>query len=110
MEMFHVKHYERGWSEVLKITRAPNLIQPGLCYLELDGRQVGTVYAFAGCYDRIREALEEREATPEEAYLLEEQGREIATLAKHLADADLLIKRLKEDVRYLEEELRHVRP
>ena len=44
------------------------------------------------------------------AYLLEEQGREIATLVKHLADADLLIKRLKEDVRYLEEELRHVRP
>ena len=85
---------------MLKITRAPNLIQSGLCYLELDGRQVGTVYAFAGCYDRIREALEGREATPEE----------IATLAKHLADADLLIKRLKEDVRYLEEELRHVRP
>ena len=45
--MFHVKHYERGWSEMLKITRAPNLIQSDLCYLELDGRQVGTVYAFA---------------------------------------------------------------
>jgi len=108
--MYHVKHYERGLSEVLKITRATNSIQPNLCYLELDGRQVGTVYVFEGCYDRIREALEEREATPEEGCLLEEQAREIATLAKHLVDADLLIKRLKEDVRYLEEELRHVRP
>ena len=43
LEMFHVKHYERGWSEMLKITR--DLIQPDLCYLELDGRNepaVGT--------------------------------------------------------------------
>ena len=92
---------ERGWSEVLKITRAPNLIQSNLCYLELDGRQVGTVYAFEGCYDRIREALEEREATPEEGYLLEEQGREIATLVKRLANAELLIEKLKEEVKEL---------
>ena len=75
--MYHVKHYERGLSEVLKITRASNLIQPGLCYLELDGLKVGTVYAFDGCYDRIREALEEREATPEECYLLEEKTRRL---------------------------------
>ena len=102
--MFHVKHYERGWSEVLKITRAPNLIQSGLCYLELDGRQVGTVYAFEGCYDRIREALEERETTPEEGYLLEEQGREIATLVKRLANAELLIEKLKEEVGHWEED------
>jgi hypothetical protein len=86
---------------VLKITRAPNLIQSNLCYLELDGRQVGTVYAFDGCYDRIREALEEREATPEEGYLLEEQGREIATLVKRLANAELLIEKLKEEVKEL---------
>ena len=104
MEMYHVKHYERGWSEVLKITRAPNLIQPGLCYLELDGRQVGTVYAFTGCYDRIREALEARETTPEEAYLLEEQGREIATLVKRLANAEMLIEKLKEEVGHWEED------
>ena len=102
--MFHVKHYERGWSEVLKITRAPNLIQPGLCYLELDGRQVGTVYAFEGWYDRIREALEAREATPEEGYLLEEQGREIATLVKRLANAEMLIEKLKEEVGHWEED------
>lgn len=93
---------ERGWSEVLKITRAPNLIQSDLCYLDLDGRQVGTVYAFAGCYDRIREALEEREATPEEAYLLEEQGREIMTLVKRLVNAELLIEKLKEEVGHWE--------
>ncbi len=86
---------------MLKITRAPNLIQSNLCYLELDGRQVGTVYAFDGCYDRIREALEEREATPEEGYLLEEQGREIATLVKRLANAELLIEKLKEEVKEL---------
>ena len=89
---------------MLKITRAPNLIQSNLCYLELDGRQVGTVYAFEGCYDRIREALEEREATPEEGYLLEEQGREIATLVKRLANAELLIEKLKEDVGHWEED------
>ena len=86
---------------MLKITRAPNLIQSNLCYLELDGRRVGTVYAFEGCYDRIREALEEREATPEEGYLLEEQGREIATLVKRLANAELLIEKLKEEVKEL---------
>ena len=40
MRMFNVKHYERGWSEVLKIIR--DLIQPDLCYLELDGRKVGS--------------------------------------------------------------------
>ena len=62
---------------MLKITRAPNLKQLDLCYLELDGRKVGTVYAFAGCYDRIREAIEEREATPEEGYLLEEKTRRL---------------------------------
>ena len=89
---------------MLKITRAPNLIQSDLCYLELDGRQVGTVYAFEGCYDRIREALEDREATPEEGYLLEEQGREIATLVKHLANAELLIDQLKEEIGHREED------
>ena len=82
---------------MLKITRAPNLIQSDLCYLELDGRQVGTVYAFEGWYDRIREALEEREATPEEAYLLEEQGREIATLVKRLANAEMLIELVRKE-------------
>jgi hypothetical protein len=102
MEMYHVKHYERGWSEVLKITRAPNSMQSNLCYLELDGRQVGTVYAFEGWHDRIREALEEREATPEEGYLLEEQGREIATLVKRLANAELLIERLKREIKELD--------
>ena len=89
---------------MLKITRAPNLIQSNLCYLELDGRQVGTVYAFAGCYDRIRDALEEREATPEEGYLLEEQGREIATLVKRLENAEMLIEKLKEEVGHWEED------
>ena len=80
---------------MLKITRAPNLIQPGLCYLELDGRQVGTVYAFEGCYDRIREALEERETTPEEGYLLEEKTRK-------LENAEMLIERLKREVKELD--------
>ncbi len=96
---YEVKHYERGWSEVLKIIR--DLIQPELCYIELDGRKVGTIYAFEGWHDRIREALEEREATPEEGYLLEEQGREIATLDKRLANAELLIEKLKEEVKEL---------
>ena len=80
---------------MLKITRAPNLIQSNLCYLELDGRQVGTVYAFEGWRDRIREALEEREATPEEAYLLEEQARK-------LENAEMLIERLKREVKELD--------
>ena len=88
-----MKHYERGWSEVLKITEAPALIHAGLYHLELDGRQVGTVNVFSGCLDAIRAALEE---TPEAAYLLEEQGREIATLVKRLAKAELLIERLKD--------------
>ena len=89
---------------MLKITEAPALIHAGLYHLELDGRQVGTVYAFTGCYDRIREALEEREATPEEGYLLEEQGREIATLVKRLANAELLIEKLKTEVGHWEED------
>ena len=63
-----------------------------------------TKYAFEGCYDRSREALEEREATPEEGYLLEKQGREIATLGKRLANAELLIEKLKEDVGHWEED------
>lgn len=87
-----MKHYERGWSEVLKITR--DLIQPELCYIELDGLKVGTIYAFEGCYDRIREAIEEREATP----------GEIATLVKRLANAELLIEKLKEEVGHWEED------
>lgn len=86
---------------MLKITRAPNLIQSNLCYLELDGRQVGTVNVFSGCLDAIRAALEE---TPEAAYLLEEQGREIATLVKRLANAELLIEKLKEEVGHWEED------
>ena len=85
---------------MLKIIR--DLIQPELCYIELDGRKVGTIYAFEGWRDRIREALEEREATPEEAYLLEEQGREIATLVKRLANAEMLIERLKREVKELD--------
>ena len=89
---------------MLKITRAQNLKQLDMCYMELGGRLVGTVYAFAGCYDRIREALEEREATPEEGYLLEEQGREIATLVKRLANAELLIEKLREEVEHWEED------
>mgnify|MGYP006920738927 CR=1 FL=1 len=60
---------------MLKITR--DLIQPELCYIELDGRKVGTIYAFEGWHDRIREAIEEREATPEEGYLLEEKTRRL---------------------------------
>ena len=87
---------------MLKIIR--DLIQPELCYIELDGLKVGTIYAFEGWHDRIREALEEREATPEEAYLLEEQGREIATLVKRLANAELLIEKLKEEVGHWEED------
>ena len=84
---------------MLKIIR--DLIQPELCYIELDGLKVGTIYAFEGWYDRIREALEGPEATPEEGYLLEEQGREIATLVKRLANAELLIEKLKEEVKEL---------
>ena len=42
--------------------------------------------------------------TPEEGYLLEEQGREIATLVKRLANAELLIEKLKEDVGHWEED------
>ena len=42
--------------------------------------------------------------TPEEGYLLEEQGREIATLGKRLANAELLIEKLKEDVGHWEED------
>ena len=78
---------------MLKITEAPALIHAGLYHLELDGRQVGTVNVFSGCLDAIRAALEE---TPEAAYLLEEQGREIATLVKRLAKAELLIEKLKD--------------
>ena len=84
---------------MLKIIR--DLIQPELCYIELDGLKVGTIYAFEGWHDRIREALEGPEATPEEGYLLEEQGREIATLVKRLANAELLIEKLKEEVKEL---------
>lgn len=84
---------------MLKIIR--DLIQPELCYIELDGLKVGTIYAFEGWRDRIREAIEEREATPEEGYLLEEQGMEIATLDKRLANAELLIEKLKEEVKEL---------
>lgn len=89
---------------MLKITRAQNLKQLDMCYMELGGRLVGTVYAFEGWYDRIREALEEREATPEESYLLEEQGREIATLVNRLANAEMLIEKLKEEVGHWEED------
>ena len=42
--------------------------------------------------------------TPEEGYLLEEQGREIATLDKRLANAELLIEKLKEEVGHWEED------
>ena len=87
---------------MLKIIR--DLIQPELCYIELDGRKVGTIYAFEGWHDRIREAIEEREATPEEGYLLEEQGREIATLVKRLANAEMLIEKLEEEVGHWEED------
>lgn len=86
---------------MLKITEAPALIHAGLYHLELDGRQVGTVNVFSGCLDAIRAALEE---TPEAAYLLEEQGREIATLVKRLANAELLIEKLKEEVGHWEED------
>ena len=84
---------------MLKITEAPALIHAGLYHLELDGRQVGTVNVFSGCLDAIRAALEE---TPEAAYLLEEQGREIATLVKRLANAEMLIERLKREVKELD--------
>ena len=94
--MFHVEHYERGWSEVLKITEAPALIHAGLYHLELDGRQVGTVNVFSGCLDAIREALEE---TPEAAYLLEEQGREIATLVRRVERAEAVKESLTSALR-----------
>ncbi len=82
----------KGDRRMLSLELAPGLIYANLYHLLLDGKQVGTVNVFSGCYDKIQAALE---ALPEAGYLLEEKTRK-------LENAELLIEHLKREVKELD--------
>lgn len=101
---------------MLQIEQDPTPIRTRLYHLILDDIPVGTVHIYGGYFDKIQEELQRTaktvetmtrgETEVEAAYLLEEQGKEIASLLKKLQDAQLLLEKFKETQAALVDALR----